>query len=42
MWNKVDQRINMALNRIRNAFRGVITRVNSAGPAQTIQGKGLA
>ncbi|WP_076735025.1 phage baseplate assembly protein V [Cronobacter sakazakii] len=41
MWNKVDQRINMALNRIRNAFRGVITRVNSAGSAQTIQGKGL-
>ncbi|WP_080244575.1 phage baseplate assembly protein V [Salmonella enterica] len=41
MWNKVDQRINTALNRIRNAFRGVITRVNSAGPAQTIQGKGL-
>lgn len=41
MWNKVDQRINTALNRIRNAFRGVITRVNSAGSAQTIQGKGL-
>ncbi|HDT1354230.1 TPA: phage baseplate assembly protein [Citrobacter freundii] len=41
MWNKVDQRINAALNRIRNAFRGVITRVNSAGAAQTIQGKGL-
>ncbi|EDM1754407.1 phage baseplate assembly protein V [Salmonella enterica subsp. diarizonae] len=41
MWNKVDQRINTALNRIRNAFRGVLTRVNSTGPAQTIQGKGL-
>lgn len=41
MWNKVDQRINAALNRIRNAFRGVLTRVNSTGPAQTIQGKGL-
>ena len=41
MWNQVDQRINRALNRIRNAFRGVLTRVNSSGPAQTIQGKGL-
>lgn len=42
MWNNVDQRIHRALNGIRMAFRGVLTRVNSAGQVQTIQGKGLA
>lgn len=42
MWNNVDQRINRALNGIRRAFRGVLTRVNSRGQVQTIQGKGLS
>lgn len=42
MWNNVDGRINAALNRIRKAFRGVLTRVNSTGQVQTIQGRGLA
>lgn len=42
MWNKIDSRINTALNRIRQAFRGVLIRVNSGGDIQTIQGKGLA
>lgn len=42
MWNRIDSRINGALNRIRKAFRGVLTRVNSAGDVQTIQLKGLS
>lgn len=42
MWNRVDQRINSALNRIRQAFRGVLNRVNSAAEVQTIQGRGVA
>ncbi|AHM72432.2 phage baseplate assembly protein V [Yersinia hibernica] len=42
MWNNVDGRINAALNRIRKAFRAVLTRVNSAGQVQTVQARGLA
>ncbi|KNC89895.1 phage baseplate assembly protein V [Trabulsiella odontotermitis] len=42
MWNRIDSRINSALNRIRKAFRGGLIRVNSTGGVQTIQGKGLA
>lgn len=42
MWNNVDTRINAALNRIRNAFRAVLTRVNSKGQFQTIQANALA
>ncbi|HBE9179127.1 TPA: phage baseplate assembly protein V [Serratia fonticola] len=42
MWNNVEQRINRALNGIRKAFRGVLTRVNSSGQVQTLQGEGLA
>ncbi|EPA3154384.1 TPA: phage baseplate assembly protein V [Yersinia enterocolitica] len=42
MWNNVDSRINAALNRIRKAFRAVLTRVNSDGQVQTVQARGLA
>lgn len=42
MWNRIDSRINTALNRIRKAFRGVLVRVNSTGGVQTVQAKGLA
>ncbi|WP_304169937.1 phage baseplate assembly protein V [Lonsdalea britannica] len=42
MWANIDSRINSALNRIRLAFRTRLTRVNSAGPVQTIQANGLA
>lgn len=41
MWNKIDSRINSALNRIRKAFRGVLTRANSTGDVQTVQAKGV-
>lgn len=41
MWNNIDSRINGALNRIRKAFRGVLTRANSAGAIQTAQLKGV-
>lgn len=42
MWNRIDSRINTALNRIRKTFRGVLVRVNSTGGVQTVQAKGLA
>ncbi|MFD3249469.1 phage baseplate assembly protein V [Rahnella aquatilis] len=42
MWNNIDARINRALSGIRRAFRGVLTRVNSAGPVQTVQVNGVA
>ncbi|HEB2006324.1 TPA: phage baseplate assembly protein V [Yersinia enterocolitica] len=42
MWNSVDGRINTALNRIRKAFRAVLTRVNSGGQIQTVQARALA
>ncbi|HEN3660477.1 TPA: phage baseplate assembly protein V [Yersinia enterocolitica] len=42
MWNNVDSRISAALNRIRRAFRAVLTRVNSGGQVQTVQARGLA
>ncbi|MCB5313464.1 phage baseplate assembly protein V [Yersinia intermedia] len=42
MWNNVDGRINTALNRIRKAFRAVLTRVNSGGQVQTVQARALA
>ncbi|HFU1359298.1 TPA: phage baseplate assembly protein V [Citrobacter farmeri] len=42
MWNRIDSRINTALNRIRKVFRGVLVRVNSTGGVQTVQAKGLA
>lgn len=42
MWNNVDARISRALSGIRRAFRGVLTRVNSAGPVQTVQLNGVA
>ncbi|ECG1391452.1 TPA_asm: phage baseplate assembly protein V [Salmonella enterica subsp. houtenae serovar 45:g,z51:-] len=42
MWNRIDLRINTALNRIRKVFRGVLVRVNSTGGVQTVQAKGLA
>ncbi len=40
--NTVKTQIQRALNGIRQAFRGVLTRVNSAGSVQTLQGEGLA
>lgn len=42
MWSQIDNRINRALGRVRQAFRGVLTRVNSTGATQTVQGKALA
>lgn len=42
MWADIERRINGALNRVRLAFRTRLTRVNSAGPLQTFQAKGLA
>lgn len=42
MWHNIDSRINTALNRVRKAFRAVLTRVNSGGQVQTVQAKGLA
>lgn len=42
MWPDIERRINGALNRIRLAFRTRLTRVNSDGPVQTFQAKGLA
>lgn len=38
----IDKRINRALNRIRKAFRGVITKVNAAPKVMLIQGEGLS
>lgn len=42
MWPDIERRINGALTRIRLAFRTRLTRVNSDGPLQTFQAKGLA
>lgn len=42
MWNRIDSRISGALNRIRKAFRGVLTRVNSGEAVQTVQAKGVS
>lgn len=42
MWPDIERRINGVLNRIRLAFRTRLTRVNSNGPLQTFQAKGLA
>lgn len=38
----IDSRIRRALGKVRQAFRGVGTQVNSAGPVQLFQGEGLA
>lgn len=42
MWNQIDGRINQAINRVRRAFRGRLTRVNSALNIQQVQADGLA
>ncbi|WP_375591710.1 phage baseplate assembly protein V [Chitiniphilus eburneus] len=42
MWTDVDRRITRALGAVRNAFRGVLTRVDSAPPVQLVQLDGLA
>lgn len=42
MIEQVDARIRRALGRIRQAFRGVITRVNSAPTVQLVQVDGVA
>lgn len=42
MWKEVDQRIRRALNGVRLAFRGVGASTTNTGPAQTMQGEGLA
>lgn len=42
MINEIDKRIGRAMARIRQAFRGVGTRVNSTAPVQLVQGEALA
>lgn len=42
MWNDVDQRIQRAMSGVRQAFRGVLTRVDSASATQLAQADGLA
>lgn len=42
MLANIDSRIKRALNGVRQAFRGVLKRVNSAGAVQTMQVEGLA
>lgn len=42
MWNKVNQRINSALNAIRMPFRARLNSIDSSGKVQTIQAEGLA
>ncbi|WP_420996246.1 phage baseplate assembly protein V [Cupriavidus sp. 30B13] len=42
MWGEVDKRIRRAMTGVRLAFRGVLTRVDSGGAVQFIQGEGVA
>ncbi|MDK3025585.1 phage baseplate assembly protein V [Cupriavidus taiwanensis] len=42
MWADVDKRVARAMRGIRQAFRGVLTLVNSAPAVQLVQGVGLA
>lgn len=42
MIEQIDQRIHRALGKIRQAFRGVGSAINSAVPVQLIQGEALA
>lgn len=42
MIDHIEKRISRALGSIRKAFRGVITKVNSAAKVQLIQGNALA
>ncbi|MGK3122919.1 phage baseplate assembly protein V [Candidatus Pantoea formicae] len=42
MWDQVDSRIRRALTGIRRAFRGRLTRINSALKIQQVQINGLA
>lgn len=42
MWNDVDQRIRRAFSNVRQGFRAVLTRVDSAGDVQTVQADALA
>lgn len=42
MIDQVDSRIQRALNRIRRAFRGVLTRADSAPAVQLVQADGVA
>ncbi|USE78057.1 phage baseplate assembly protein V [Cupriavidus gilardii] len=42
MWRDVDARIKRAVGTIRQAFRGVIGRVNSSPAVQLVQAEGLA
>lgn len=42
MIREIDDRISRALGKIRQAFRGVGTQVNSAAPVQLFQGEGFA
>lgn len=42
MWNDVDKRIQRAMGGIRQAFRGVVSRVNSTPAVQLVQTEGLA
>lgn len=42
MWNRINQRINSALNAIRMPFRARLNSIDSSGKVQTIQAEGLA
>lgn len=42
MIEEIDKRIRRALNAIRQAFRGLISRINTHGPVVIVQGEGLA
>ncbi|MCD0491415.1 phage baseplate assembly protein V [Chromobacterium violaceum] len=42
MINDIDKRISRALSSVRQAFRSVLTRVNSAGSVQLVQADALA
>lgn len=42
MINEIDKRIRRAMAGVRQAFRGVLTLVNSSSAVQLIQGDGLA
>lgn len=42
MWAEVDKRIRRAAASVRQAFRGVVTNLNSNAPIQLAQGEGLS
>lgn len=42
MWGEVDKRVRRAMASVRQAFRGVLARVDSKNGVQLLQGQGLA